>query len=716
MKFRISVAALAALASQLVPIASKAAPDAQERSVDPVVLTGVQFPSWSAGPDPTVREPGNVTNDCPQEENPWVGNDPDHSCVHDSRLPRNPRVGAPVSQLRGYRWTGTGFTQIPFQVDERYTRYLSNDQSGFAFYSMVDEHNTYAFDREGFRFSSNDPDDVCSPRPREDPVGSGKRPAAMPDPVVGLDDDDELVFMHRDTGAQAPPGSGLPAGIVDAYEIGVADPSNPGTLGFVYVMQAAESGPAAAFTAENSPYVSYRRDAGPNRLGADLFVRSQSSYGDYGAAPKGPVCDPATGLPVLNEDGSYKIEQRRPIDTAWIMTPRYAFRYEGRWLMTELHVNGSAAGTGDFASLIEQPSAGEIDATYGPDIIDRWKARAFAQDPSSETPCCGYEEEDTNWGGSSILMGERAGPVRIIREAWGADSSTNNARREIFYRDLFVWGDSLRVHVIPPLDGIYSQWDYNAGRITKYYNATRTDGVDVDGKNDEVFGNLDDPCNSRYDGRNAPTDEQIRVLYRQAGLCDISPYHQSVDLTDPTMAGPQALHWEQASGPYGTLVLRTAIREHTAGGDVQSMLAVPYYRDDSCFDDGTGTDPGPRRRERSSTETDTYRLPGSDEDLARRCWTPTDGTPDASFTAGTDVRGLGDEVGDERFYQGAIGTSGIHLLFVAESDNAGLTKPVTEIVSEQRIVVLPGDPGHAVGETYGRSVEFPLRTAARPYA
>ena len=50
------------------------------------------------------------------------------------------------------------------------------------------------------------------------------------------------------------------------------------------------------------------------------------------------------------------------------------------------------------------PDAGD---TFGPDLVDRWKARAFQQDPSSETPCCGYEEEDTNWGGSSTLLGER---------------------------------------------------------------------------------------------------------------------------------------------------------------------------------------------------------------------------------------------------------------------------------------------------------------------
>ena len=52
-----------------------------------------------------------------------------------------------------------------------------------------------------------------------------------------------------------------------------------------------------------------------------------------------------------------------------------------------------------------------------------------------ETPCCGYEEEDTNWGGSSTLLGEKVGPVRAIRETWGADSGTNVIRRETFYRD-----------------------------------------------------------------------------------------------------------------------------------------------------------------------------------------------------------------------------------------------------------------------------------------
>ena len=97
------------------------------------------------------------------------------------------------------------------------------------------------------------------------------------------------------------------------------------------------------------------------------------------------------------------------------------------------------------------------EGSYGPDIIDRWKARAFQQDPSSETPCCGYEEEDTNWGGSSTLLGERSGPVRTIRETWGADSGTNVTKTETFYRDAVTYRYRLRVHPIPP-DGIYTSW------------------------------------------------------------------------------------------------------------------------------------------------------------------------------------------------------------------------------------------------------------------
>ena len=163
-------------------------------------------------------------------------------------------------------------------------------------------------------------------------------------------------------------------------------------------MKAGPDGPRPAFDASNG-YVQYKRDAN-----ADFFEKSESSYKGYGNARRGVVCD-AEGNVIGND------ERHRPRDYATVTTDRYRFRYDGRWLLTSIRIS---------------PDDG---ATYGPDLVDRWKARAFQQDPSSETPCCGYEEEDTNWGGSSTLLGERVGPVRAIRETWGADSGTNVIRQ-----------------------------------------------------------------------------------------------------------------------------------------------------------------------------------------------------------------------------------------------------------------------------------------------
>jgi hypothetical protein len=451
---------------------------------------------------------------------------------------------------------------------------------------------------------------------------------------------------------------------------------------FLYVMQAGSQGPKPSYTAANG-YVRYRRDAN-----AGLFEYSQSDYSNYGNAAKGVVCD-ANGQVIRDAKGNPVIARRRPRDYATITTPRYRFRYDGRWLMTGISV------------------AARDNWLYGPNVVDRWKARAFAQDPSSKTPCCGFEEEDTHWGGSSTLLGERIGPVRAIRATWGADSGTNVIRMETFYRDQMRQKTWLRVHVIPPLDGIYAQWDFRAGRMTHYYNPNVPNGVPVDGKNDTVFGNLDDPCNSNYDDNVLGTGLQVpgtplngldpnqvyRKVYQQAQICKSSPYHQSINLADPAFGSANAsLQWNETTGPFGTIVDRYQVdraTDLTPGGAPQSLMAQPYYRDDSCFDDGTGSDPGPRVKPGSSDEP---RVTAAG--APRKCWTPADGVP---------------QPGDNRYYQGDIGTHGLHLLFQLESDNARQTVPIDEIVSEQRMVMLPGLQGN-VGEQYGREFEKPLVT------
>ena len=636
------------------------------RDTEPVVMSGKDFAAWSARSNVTAKAPLTDLKDCQSF---------DEKCKHnnfaepevDSQKPA-PQEGTPVGRLLGYRWDAKKhrFKQVPFQVDEVFTRYLDNSASGFSFYSGEDQHTSYAFDREGFRYTKSDPSNPCLARPDS---------ATARDPVPGLDDNDELAFMASDAGAEAPAGAKLPKGVEEAKPVRLLDLTRPDAEPrFVYVMRASARGPKPEFTATDG-YLRYKRDDI-----ADLFEKSESSYEGYGNAARGPVCDAQGNVIAQNE-------RRRPRDYATVSTGRYRFRYDGRWLMTAVQIS---------------PDGGR---SYGPDLVDRWKARAFQQDPSSETPCCGYEEEDTNWGGSSTLLGERMGPVRAIRETWGADSGTNVVRRETFYRDEVRMKSWLRVHTIPPLDGIYAQWDFNAGRMTRYYTSQKPSGVDVDGRNDEVAGNLDDPCNPNYDSNDTgDADQGYRQAYRSLpGLCDPDrfPYHQSIDVGDPSLGELNAgLQWNVIAGPHGSIVDRYQVDEVTdltPGGAAQSLAAVPYYRDDSCFDDGTGSDPGPRVKLRSSSEPRTYTAAdGSTQ--PRKCWAPADGLPD----------------GSQRFFQGDIGTHGLHLLLLAESDNARQTVPVDEIVSEQRLVMLPGQRNADAGEAYGRGFEKPLAAVAGP--
>lgn len=684
MRARIAALVALALLGGLLPLAgrsaaqtSDASPISAGRETEAVVMTGANFPTLATLGDVTLEAPSAEGKQC--EAGRLGAPEPvgsSEACSHNQYEDPDfqssdfvpPENATPVDRLLGYSWNGDSFEQIPFQVDEMFTRYLSNNNSGFAFYSETDQHTTYAFDREGFRWQDSDPNNPCLAQPSSEVAA---------DPVQGLDTDDELVFMARDAGAQAPQAATLPAGIEDSYEVVVTDPANQ-AASFVYLMKAEENGPDAAFTKDNG-YVRYERDADSN-----VFLFSESSYDNYGAAPKGPWYDPETG--VCNDDPA-EYKQHRPGDQATITTPRYRFRYEGRWLMTELNISGSEEG----------------DWTYSPDVVDQWKARAFQQTPDGQTPCCGYEEEVNNWGGSSILMGERSGPVRTIRETWGADSGTNVVRREVFYRDEIRLISFLRVHVIPPGDGIYAQWDYNAGMMTRYYNPQNPDGVPIDGKNDDIG-------NTRvYAGSNGLSVDpdgkgpQEPIGQQGPGCPNDACINNDVDVPDPVFSGVNAgLNWEQISGPYGTLVSRTSIYKATPGS-ANTVVAVPYYRDDACFDDGTGSNPGPHMDPRDpdgdEPSDSTYTAPdGSTQD--RVCWdSATDAPPPAE--------------GDPRYYQGSIGTNGVHILVIADSDNAGTTVPVTEIDSDQRIVVLPPQDGN-VGELYGRGTEKGLVAVAIP--
>jgi hypothetical protein len=98
-----------------------------KHDTEPIVLKGASFGLWSVPANQTFQPPLMDLVDCPP------GTDTD-TCDHNEYA--DPAVdtasdsvqGAPVNQLIGYRWdTATSkFVQIPFQVDEVFTRYLSN--------------------------------------------------------------------------------------------------------------------------------------------------------------------------------------------------------------------------------------------------------------------------------------------------------------------------------------------------------------------------------------------------------------------------------------------------------------------------------------------------------------------------------------------------------------------------------------------------------------
>jgi hypothetical protein len=792
------------------PHAAKAAPhvDVSSFATQPVVLTGAQFPLWSGGPELTARvpQPPNyygvvdtqgyvpepLRSHCYQanpkpDVNGYVDRfHSDHSCFQPSQLPiRTVRDGVPTGSLRGYAWTGKRFKQIPFQVDQMWTHYISNNASGFSFYSGTDPFLTYKFDYEPFLRYSNRPMPArCNPGKgavtkgcippgphqleRAGVVCQAIPPKGVTDPTPnpnhGLINSDQLSFMARDAGSAAPPSAKLPRGIVGANQVTVVDPAS-GKTRYAYVMQSAKKGHgwavAPRFTAKNSPYVRYTPDDN-----ADTMVFSESSYGDYGNARFGPACTP-DGKAIIGQGFRYNAHhdvvldpktyvQRRTIDNATITTPRYRFRFNGRFVMDDLRVAKSDTGL--------------TRGHFGPSIVDRFKARAFQQAPGGQTPCCGYEDEQGNWGGSSITMGVRRGPVRDIRVTWGSDSGTNVTRTDIFYAYTMVHDFGIRVHPIPPLDGIYSQWDMAAGAITRYYNPYNPKGVPVTGINPVLYG--DTKIHVGPDGISESSNDKLGRLQEQItggkpitignpddDTCDSDAcIYDSVNLPDVTFSGvlPNLLSWEEMTGPAGTMVEKWGISQNqpvSPGIAQAALVAVPYYVDDACFDDGTGANPGPHVLVRSADEPKTWgfadvdgkpvaqtpapakadRYHGTvrkgghtyrgDRVYQRRCWNHNpDGTPynirgtvtfDPSKKAQrpdpAPIRHFGPQ-GDVRYLQGDVATHGQHMLLIAESDNADLTLPVTEIDATDNQLILPPGVGN-VGAEAARAYLLPVTTA-----
>jgi len=660
-----------------------------------VILTGAQLASWSrpaaegvARPYPsgaldTTRTAHNGTIVVPPHPGPTVG----------------------VDDIAAYSWTGTAWKEVPVQVDERFPHFLANGRSSFGIYSGTDKELTYAWNpsahtegEEAWKkmFGS------CTARygtaAEVAAAATGAAPfvtfgpqetaadytAAMADPAVGLDDDDEIALQARDAGPMAPSGTPAPVGtaaalppqgsVAGGQTVAVVDPTNPAATKYLYLFL--QPG-GSTFTHENSE-IKHVRDANADELidqysfTDDSVEKLGSSNSGYGANLPGSVCRTATKAganstdPRRFADGVARPSvDRFPRDGMTISTPTYSLYASGRWMVRGYQV----AKPG-------QPG------TYGPDLIDRWKGRAFQQSPDSTISLVGFEDEQVNWEGNASLLGWRAGPVRVIREIWGADSGTNVTKTETYYRDADVYRYRVRVHPIPS-DGLYTSWDYNDDVAALYYNPARPNGVPIDGRNDDT-GNVDS------------------IPVSGAAFLDIC---------DPTFDVCSAVgRTEQVAGKgdTGSAVYTFEILGPTSA---LNFSAVPYYRDDACLDDGTGD--GPIQRPWPGESSADSRVRNAYIAAAKTRGAPANLTWEQLTAECRKIEGQA--AWGKNPFQGAFASHGIHFFVTGDTDNATLGVPTTEIDGQQwRYAVPMSAPRNATLE-YGPNVTAPLKANAAPY-
>jgi hypothetical protein len=672
MKRFVLVATICALVSGMFASGANALPiDAPARDVEPVVLTGAQLPIWSHLPAVglATTHPQHMMDGKRDAHNGQL------------QVPADARPGAAVDEIAAFSWDGTKFVEIPVQVDERFPYFLANVNSDSTFgpiYSGTDEELTYEWDVESWKqqFTEVLPDGTCikryanSAQEIADAIEEGwmslastttpdSMTRAMQDPAGMLDDDDEIVFMASDKGQLAPPEAVPPGAVGGKHQITVTDPRNPADVGFVYLVQRPGG---SSFNADNG-YVSYERDDNADEwIDRNTFSDGSSenlgsSNTGYGPNIPGMVCtdDPETAAIErgLDDPATPEVEEPResndrfPRDGVTVSTDTYKWYASGRWMIRSMQIISDATGE------------------YGPDLIDRWKGRAFQQSPDSSISLVGFEDEQVNWEGNSTLLGELAGPVRAIREVWGADSGTNVTKTETFYRDSVAYRYRVRVHPIPP-DGLYTSWDYNQGVAECYFNESHSDCIAVDGVNDDQL-NVDE----------APNGDPAFF-----------------DATDPTHSKPLAnLNWEQVSGSgdKGSLVYMFEMKNQQA---LENPLVVPYYRDDACLDDGTGDNPSPRQfpGERS-TDPRVYSSENQDCTIV-----PSDL--------------LNPATNNWMNRQGCFACHGIHYFVTNDTDNATMPKPTTEIDGQQWQWAVPTSAPTAVGDAYANTVKTPLVAVA----
>jgi hypothetical protein len=678
------------------------------RDAAPVVLTGAQIPAWAA---PAVQGLANPQPSGANSDNP-VGDQA--RTAHNGRLapvPPTPPGVTPVDPdtVVAFAWANGAWKEIPVQVDQRFPYFLANGRSGFGFYSGTDEELTYAWAPDAHDVGEEAWKKMfgaCDSRyadsaaevqqaiaagwltlgPQEsvaDYVASAGHDPSMRDPQPLFDTDDELSFMAGDAGGAAPAGTAPPAGTANGQVVRLTDPLDSSDVRYVYLFTRPGG---SSFTATGrDAYVRMTRDDGSEQWidrysfdAGDPMAIGTSNTG-YGPNLPGTVCATSPGnygrfgLSASTAGTPRPSTDRQPRDSFTIRAGTYQVHTTGRWLVQGLRVR-RPGGNG-----------------WTPDIIARWKGRAFQQSPDSDVSLVGFEDEQVNWEMNSALLGWRQGPVRAIREVWGADSGTNVTKTETYYRDADTFGYHLRVHPIPP-DGLYTDWSYRPGVATTYYNVLQQQGVPIDGQEDTSLNEVD----------RLPTGQNAYV-----------------NSCDPKFTVCSAIdNPEEVAGKEFGLVYEFELTGPT--GLAGNMVAVPYYRDDACFDDGTGDAPVPRPWP-GEPSTDP-RVEQGYVDYWHARGMPVTGNLSADYA---QLKCQPSKAGDPSVppwqvmpFAGAIGEHGIHFLFTQDSDNAFSPKNVDEVDGQQWrfSVPIPAQDDHDVLVPYGANVSAKLVAVTMPFS
>ena len=681
-------------ASATNPLA-KAPITAVDRDAAPVVLTGAQLPGWSSPAAAGVAQPypSGATKDY-SSQIPGAA----VRTAHNGRIAPTAVAGIPVDEVAAFAWSGTAWREVPVQVDEKFPYFLANANSDFGVYSGTDQELTYAWGptahstgQEAWKkvFGQCDARYATSIAEVQAGIAAGVVTLGptetladylgpMADPAAGIDDDDEIALQARDAGVKAPSGTPAPAGASNGQAVAIADPLDPTAIRYSYLFRRAGG---STFTAANGSVQMERSTDSDQYVDRGSFADNDpqklgTSNTGYGANLPGTVCDPSGAVRNSTD--------RFPRDAMTVTTPTYKVSASGRWMVRGFQVRDAAAPKPEPVTVCPEHgnSAGKGNSdnapghnkdcvttvapettTFGPDLIDRWKGRAFQQNPDSTVSLVGFEDEQVNWEANASLLGWRGGPVRAIREVWGADSGTNVTKTETYYRDADTYRYRVRVHPIPS-DGLYTSWDYNRGAAATYYNLEKPNGVPIDGVNDDM-GSIDKLPNG-------------------------DPAY--FDFPDPTFDLPSAVDRPEEVSGKGSAGSLVYVFEFKGATSAANASAVPYYRDDACLDDGTGDDPVQR----------PYPGEASTDPRVQAGYAALAGKPYAQVTCAQK--------------QGAYASHGIHFLATHDSDNATLGVPVDEVDGQQWRYSVPTTSPKNVLTEYAANVLTPLVAAATPFS